>query len=362
MKAIKFIRDVKRTEPDADKAALQQRYVEAFNPERIRSVFVGDGYSLRFSKVGGRGFTGTVLGLSVLQKYDGRPFVVVVVRPDHVEFLLSNSTFVKKISHSSRDLRPGNIVGSFNGTDIFDGHGDIPNEPTRFPELFAIHEASLWDENVERLVEATNGIVPRGNPFAPTSIQRELLLAAPDRARRALTSPAFAVLEREFRDRIATRRGDILKAAKLDNVNLRGDAIERLLVDGRRGHALGDFETMIDGFQLVVDIKTKLLDRSSAPKAYNVDKALEFMSRPASVLAFLMVGINAVEGHVSAKLLPVLETSLLDVTAVRHQWASRASRGTTQLSGDFHRAAAVGYVPVVDEEKAQKFIERLLAL
>ena len=45
MKAIEFIRDVKRAEPSADKAALQQRYVEAFGSSRVDKIFVGDGYS-----------------------------------------------------------------------------------------------------------------------------------------------------------------------------------------------------------------------------------------------------------------------------------------------------------------------------
>ena len=363
MKAIEFIRDAKRAEPHADKARLQALYVDAFGPKRLRSGFVGDGYVLNFSEANTKAFGGTAFSLSRLRPYDDIPFVVAVARPDRVEFLLSNSTFITKISHSSQKLSTDRIRGSINGSNILKSYGDIPNEPTRFAELFAIHESFSWEENIELLVEATNGIVPRKNPFAPSAAQRELLLAAPDRARRALATPGFAALEEEFQRRANERRNDILTAAKQDNGKLRGEAIERLLVDGPGSHALGDFETMVDGFHLVIDIKTKLLDRNSAPKANNVDKALEFMSRPDSVLAFLMVGIDTTRAKVSARLLPMLETSLVDAAkTVQHHWSGLNMRGTTQLSGDFHRVTADSYVPVVDDQKARQFIERLLAL
>ena len=266
MKAIQFIRDAKHAEPGADKAALQRRYVEAFSPEVVRKVFVGNGYALRFSKVGGRGFTGTVLALSALQKHDECPFVVVVVRPDRVEFLLSNSTLLRKISHSSRDLRFDNIVGSFNGTDILGNSEGVPNDPAHFPELFAIHEAISWEGNLDRLAETTNGIAPRKQPFAPTAVQRELLSMAPERARLALATPGFAALEAEFQRRAVERLDEILVAAKQENGKLRGEMIERLLVDGPGSHALGDYEALVDGFHLAVDIKTKLFDGIQRPR------------------------------------------------------------------------------------------------
>jgi hypothetical protein len=35
-----------------------------------------------------------------------------------------------------------------------------------------------------------------------------------------------------------------------------------------------------------------LLDRASAPKAYNIDKMLMFLAEPGSVLAFFMIGVD----------------------------------------------------------------------
>lgn len=362
LKAITFISDAKRATPNANKALLQEMYVDAFRPTRDRSVFVGEGYSFRFSEAWNGGFSNTVLSLSALQKYDDQPFVIVLARPSKVEFFLANSTFLKRISHSSRDLRADNIRGSFNGTDILQFYEKIANAPENFELLFSIHQTFAWQENVERLVEATNAIAARQARFNPSEDERKVLLSAPERALQALSSPGFTELEETLQRRVTSRRSEILAAAKIDNVNLRGEMVERLIVDGIRAHALGDMEATFGSTHLIVDVKTKLLSRASAPKAYNVDKALEFMSKPGSVLAFYMIGIDPEKEFVSARLLPVLEASLLEATTVQHHWAGRGTRGVTQLSGDYHRAASADYSAKIDTQRAKLFIEELLAL
>jgi hypothetical protein len=50
---------------------------------------------MRFSEARTGSFSNTVLSLSALKAYDQNPFVIVVARPDRVDFLLANSTFLK---------------------------------------------------------------------------------------------------------------------------------------------------------------------------------------------------------------------------------------------------------------------------
>ena len=317
--AIRFIREFKYANPRADKAAVQQTYAKRFAPTKMRSVWVGNGYAMRFSEARTGSFSNTVLSLSALQAHDARPLVVVVVRERTVEFLLANTTFLKKISHSSHELRTDNIKGSFNGTDIMVEYEGVPNNPENFDHLFAQHLAFTWEENVERLVEATNAIVGRDNRFQPTNDQRAVLLAAAERAAAALVDPAFQAVEAELLALVMSHRAAILKAALVDNVNLRGNAIEQLLTGGANAHELGDLRRDLGGGRpLVIDIKTKLLDRASAPKAYNVDKMLSFLAQRGSVLAFLMIVVDTQVGTISARLLPVLENALLDATGVQH--------------------------------------------
>lgn len=360
--AVRFIEDLKGTEPTADKARLQEAYIQRFNPERARSVLVGEDYALRFSEARTGSFSNTVLSLSALKNHDRRPFAVVVVRVRSVDFLLANSTFLKKISHSSHQLRVDNIKGSFNGTDIMNEYEGLVNEPSNFELLFAQHLGFAWEENLERLVEATNEIVGRDTRFRPTDAQREMLLTAPEWSAAALQSADFHAVERELISMVDARRLEILEAARVDNVNLRGNAIEQMLTGGVNAHELGDMTRDFDGGTLVIDIKTKLLDRASAPKAYNIDKMLAFFSEPGSVFAFLMIGVDTHAGTVSARLLPILESSLLDATVVQHHWAGRASRGVTQLSGRFSKASEPDYEPSINVARARTFLEELLAL
>jgi hypothetical protein len=360
--AIEFIRQFKDAHPAATKAEVQLAFTTRFKPVRARSVFLGYGYAMRFCEASTGSFSNTVLSLSALQTHDARPFVVVIIRKRTVDFLLANATFLRKISHSSLQLRADNIKGSFNGSDIMTEYEGLANCPENFERLIAQHAAFSWEENVDRLVEATNAIVGRDSRFRPTDAQRKILLEAPERAAAALGSRTFRDIEAELRASIENRQEEILEAASLDNVNLRGNAIEQLLTGGINTHELGDLARSLDGGPLVIDIKTKLLDRASAPKAYNVDKMLAFLAQPQSVLAFLMIGVNNTARHVSARLLPVLESALLDATVVQHHWAGRSSRGVTQLSGRFGRASEPDYQPRVDVVRARTFISKLLAL
>ncbi len=60
-----------------------------------------------------------VISLSKLEKYDGIPCFVVVVRRglDNLIYMI-NTTFIDKVSHSSQSLRIDNIRGSVLGSNI----------------------------------------------------------------------------------------------------------------------------------------------------------------------------------------------------------------------------------------------------
>ena len=98
-----------------DKARLTRIVSDAFQLVKDRSAYYCADYALRFSSSAGRNFGNTVLSLSNLRKYDDRPFIVCLVTPLQNHCFIANTTFLKKISHSSQELRENNIRGSFNG-------------------------------------------------------------------------------------------------------------------------------------------------------------------------------------------------------------------------------------------------------
>lgn len=362
MESIDFISKFKTANPSANKSAVQKAWVEWAAPVKMRSVFVSDGFTIRFSEAKTVAFSNTVLSLYALAKHDARPFVVAVVRPTTVDFLLANATFLKKVSHSSQKLRLDNVKGSFNGTDIVTEYEGTPNEPGHFAELFALHSAFTWEENLERLVEATNEIVARNTRFQPSAAQLELILGAPARFASAVLSEEYAAAERDLVTRMEAARPDILGAAQIDNVNIRGNAIEQLITGEGNTHELGDVVLPLGNGELVIDVKTKLLDRASAPKAYNVDKLLRLLAHPGSVLAFFMIGVDGDRGEVSGRLLTILDDALRNSTVVRHHWAGRGSRGVTQLSGNFGQALSPDYQPSIDLNGSESFLKELIVL
>ena len=359
--ALEFIQATKLENPAADKAAIQAAFMRQFSPAQRRSVFSSEDFAVRFCEATTGSFSNTVLSLSALKQYDDKPFVVCVVRPRAIDFLLANSTFIRKISHSSHTLTIHNVKGSFNGTDISSAYEGIVNHPTNFEELFAAHSAFSWDENLERLVNATTQIVGKKNRFEPSSGQRVAILQAPLRAEMALMSGgAFQGLEQNLLEKIDNNREAIFAAAEVENVNIRGNRIEQIITGGANAHDLGDMFAHDASHLIVADIKTKLKNRASAPKGYNIDKMLQFLSRDHSVFAFFIVEIDAPKQRIRARLVPVLEMNLLNFTTVQHHWAGRNSRGVTQLFGNFQAVLDENYSLTIDRAKAETFLNHLL--
>jgi hypothetical protein len=361
LEAIYWIAEYKRAHLDARKEILQAAFAEESEARQQRSVFVGDNYAIRFSEANTGSFSSVVLSLSALQRYDASPMVICIVRPEGVDFRLANTTFLRRISHSSHTLRTDNIKGSFLGHDIMDEFEGIPNRPEHFEGLFALHSAFTWEENVARLVEATNAIVARDTRFKVTEGQRQVLLAAPARAAEALATQAWAKVERELAKGIERDHQALLRAARIDNVNIRGNEIEQLITGDVNAHRLDDlvFELPTGG-TLIVDIKTKLLDRPSAPKAYNIDKFLALLSQVDNAFAFFFIGLDASSETVVTRLVSVFDPVILNATRIQHHWAGRSSRGVTQLTGELGRIFFQDYRPSIDIKGGKTWLRELI--
>ncbi len=143
-----LIQLIRKNDGINDKAHLSRLVAETFGLTRDRSVFYCAEYAIRFSASASRNFGNTVLSLSNLRKYDDRPFVVCLVTPAKNYCLIANTTFLKKISHSSQELRANNIRGSFNGSDIVREFEGIENCTENVGRLFDIHAEIGFEGNL----------------------------------------------------------------------------------------------------------------------------------------------------------------------------------------------------------------------
>lgn len=361
--AVAIIKRFRDSNPDATKDQVAEATAASCGLQKIGKVYACDDYAIRFSSAKGSSFSNTVLSLKKVKEFDHIPFVVAVCRPGSTEFLLANTTLLKKISHSSHQLRIDNIRGSFLGHDIIREYEGVANNPGNFAELFARHQEFTWQENLERLVEATNSIAGTGHRYEPTEAERTTILAAPALASEILNRPSYKTLKEELARIVQERSCRILEVAERHrtNVNLRGNEIEQIITGGINEHNLGDMVHHLDGdVTLEVEIKTKLMDRASSPKAYNIDKALQTLARPNTLIVFCFIGINIAGKSTTASTVSILDSTVIRATRIQFHWAGRNSRGVTQLTGDLTPLFSPTYEENIDQEAATAFLRDLL--
>lgn len=372
---------IKNNDGIADKRELAKIVKKEFALVQDRSVYYCDDFVIRFSQSKNKRMSNTILSLSSLQKYDDRPFIVCVVSSNVNYLMLANTTFLKKISHSSQELRVDNIKGSFNGGDIVMEFESLKNEPAYFEHLFAYHSGMTFQDNLERLVESTNGIVGRAQKFEVTKGNTKTIVGAIDRAISFADSSVYNELKKDLDDRVAKVQCEISIAAFIDNVNIRGRIIEYLITDNgstlkdqiidalknkkplpqfKTEDKLGDYSRTFLEYVTETDIKTKVLFLDGNPKAYNVDKLLAFLANKKSVYMIYLLGIND-DGTIIPRLCSVFDNRLIDATKIIHHWAGRNSRGVAQFIG--HALTQIlndKNGTIINRETANDFIKMMI--
>ena len=227
-----FVQYIKQEAPKHNKESVEHAALNKYHLIKDRKVYHNQYFAVRFSysKSNSDSFSNTVLSLSALEKYDKIPFFVVLVRQSADNLvLLANTTFLKKISHSSQELSMTNIKGSFNGSDIMREYDGTSNTAKNFDYLFAVHQGLEWEDNLMRLVDATSNITPINQKFNPTPQERNNILESVKRAKDFITSKYYHVLNDDLNERCNKCRNEILIASHIENTNIRGRLIESLI-------------------------------------------------------------------------------------------------------------------------------------
>jgi len=249
--------------------------------------------------------------------------------------------------------------------------------------LFPIHDGIGFEGNLARLVEATNNISPTGIKFAVGDAAASVILAAPGRAARFTGSEDCSVLKAELDAQVNKFSSEILLAALIENVNVRGRIIEYLIAGedealrqklvaalkgGNKGipkfkteNTLGDYARVFPAYDTETDVKTKIMVLSSNPKAYNLDKMLAFLTNSRSVFMFYFVGVDPGK-LVSTVLVSMFQEKLLGATILLKHWSGRNSRGVTQFEGTAINDLIVKPESAINKEESSAFLQRVIAL
>jgi hypothetical protein len=358
-----FILSYRAEHPSSQKDEIAAATAEQFRLRLARKIYVGRGFAIRFSHASGSSFSNVVLSLSALRPFDNRPFVVCVIRPSSIEFLLANTTFLRKISHSSHQLRVDNVRGSFLGHDIMRRHGDLDNCLENFEELFGIHQGRTWDENLKRLVDATDEIVGTAVRMPVGPSEEAVILRAADLALELSNGREYLAIAERLTASAHARKADIIAAAAIDNVNLRGNRIEQIITEGGNFHRLDDLVFSIRrDLRVLVDVKTKVLTLQSNPKGFNIDKYLRALSEGNTAFSFFFVGVDPGAQAVRTGFASTLDETVINATHVQFHWAGRNTRGVTQLTRDLSTVFAPGFRERVNLQRARVFLQELMEL
>lgn len=365
----------------ANKQELSNLVKSKFLLTKDRSVFYNDKFAIRFSYSKSSSFSNTVISLSNLQKYDDMPFIVCLVTPVKNYLFLANTTFISKVSHSSQALRRDNIRGSINGSDIVRRFNDIENCPRNFEILFPIHSELGFEGNLDRLVEATNNISPSGQKASITAEDEKAIMDAPRRAKDFVDSNEYSILKKELDSKTEKYQSEIVLASLIENVNIRGRIIEYIIAGEderlreelinalrtgihkipsfRTKNTLGDYCRIFEKYDTATDIKTKVMVLNSAPKAYNLDKMLEFLVKKDTVFLFYFVGIlpKQIVGQV---LISMFQDDLRDSTHILKHWAGRNSRDVSQFNGQTIDMLIKSPNNSIDIAKSQTYLKKII--
>jgi hypothetical protein len=100
---------------------------------------------------------------------------------------------------------------------------------------------------------------------------------------------------------------------------------------------------------------------SSNPKAYNLDKMLEFLTNSRSVFMFYFVGVDPGK-VVNTVLVSMFQEKLLRATILLKHWAGRNSRGVTQFEGTAINELIVKPEFAINTDEARQFLQQVVAL
>ena len=219
--------------------------------------------------------------------------------------------------------------------------------------------------------------------YVVTEKAKKAVLDAPQRAIRFVNSKEARELKSELDKKVEKFKTEILLAGLIENINVRGRIIEYLIAGedeelrqalvsalkaGDRGipqfkteNALGDYQKIFKDYHTETDVKTKIMILNSNPKAYNLDKILEFLAFEKSVFMFYFVGIEPAK-IVNTILVSMFQEKLLESTILLKHWSGRNSRGVTQFEGKAVNSLILKPEFQIDKARATAFLEKIIAL
>lgn len=370
-----------------DKKELSNLLTGRFNVKQHRSLFiVDDSIAIRFShsKTAKNTSSNTVLAIKKINELDDYPILSVLVTPGTNYVEIMNTTFIKKVSHSSKKIANNNLVGSINYSDITKEFRGIPNSLSNIACLYSIHEKEDHWQNLKRIVNATQKIKPAKHKYAPDENAKGNIYSAIDRLESFIEGSNLMQIEANLDVRVNAEKKYILSAAQSydHNVNLRGRIIEKL-VSGTTNDikkikesletnkplslttkdALADYQLSLDKYNVAIDIKSSVLEKESQPKGVYIDDMLQFLGQANTIFLIYLVGIQLENKNIVTKLVPIFDQNILKGSHIENAWSGRDTRGHIQFNGNSMHAIETDtdyHINIMPKDDFKEYIDMLI--
>jgi len=357
-----FVQEWRATHPHGAKDALVAALTGRFPLTKHGALLVGNAFVVRVSQNSAdTGFPNAVVAFKKIVEHDDKPVVVCLLTPNRCNVYLANTTFLRKVSHSSHGLTEQKLVGSILGSDILAEYEGVANTAGNLASLWRRHQQADRAAHRLRIIAATQTIGASAETWVPSSSETDRILAAPELAHRISGTPEYVALAATLDAAVQQQRAAILEAARDENAKTRGDRIEQIVTGAAKNQGLGDLSVQVLTITISIDVKSKRLDLSSAPKAYNVDKALRDLAQGNRLLAVLFVGVDPDRDVLSTRVVSVFDRTLIAASRVDARWSGRGTRGTVQFSGSIDALWKDGFVEKIEVEVAKEFLRGLIA-
>lgn len=376
-------------------AELSKIIIEKFNLQDDNHTYYNEYYAIRFSDIE-VSKSNCVVGLKKIIGYNDRPFINIQISNTCVHACLINLTFIDNATHTSaKELRMNNWIGTILIRDIIMNieikGRTLSNEIENFKELFQYHEYQNDTDNMARIVGnriRLNREIEEKNKKNPVRFEPdESQVKNIDKSvQRALNywkcSKRYEKIKKELDDKVESVKEYILKAAEINHVKKRGNIIEYLITSDptdtvlieikkalnsqermpriKTKNELGDYHCNEEGYKIEIDIKSHLqTSRGSAPKGYNVDKVLEFLSKDNTIFLLYFLAINKDKGTVKSLLVPMYHELLHSTKLIGHH-VGVGRRGEVQFQKKQIEELYLLDKIEIDEEKANDFLQNVL--
>lgn len=278
----------------------------------------------------------TFLSIKTIYEFDDKPIIVVLVRPNSFDISLWNTSFVSKVSHSSKNALYDENTGEFtlSGSVNYPNLYHDGNDFEHIVENWNFHYSSDSDHNIRRILKKTSEI--EWYWFEKVVLTED---AIEDFVKKSMNfhyetfNDLSITIERSFYD----HKDEIVEIFNNEpSTKRRWEKIQSVITWIQdNDHEFADMYYEIGDKSILLNIKTidlTLPSSDSAPQAFNIDKLLNNIDYDDEFTFYFFVITKTTDGVFYSLINFLEERAIRSYGNAMNHWSGQNARGHMQVS------------------------------